>query len=188
MPPETLAESGTITLGFNAYWWGESYQDALLAKAILPLFQQLIAECGLSRLWYDRATLRGPHIFALMTVPVELEKQAQALMLAALTKARNDQPSRYQISSQELQALHLDAGDKALCDADHEDGLAANNTFAIFVHRDADTATRTFIGMLKRVASSGDAWNVLPCLPFTNSRRDRKCSQEHGGTPRFGGF
>jgi hypothetical protein len=138
MKHDLMKDIQASTLGFNVYCWGEQYQDALLADCILPLFSRLKTGCDVQRLWYDRATLRGPHIFGLATVPACRHVEIMELIHTQLMRSIDEQPSRQRLTAGELNVLHLDAGGKALCDADLEDGMAANNTFRVFVHTGPD--------------------------------------------------
>jgi hypothetical protein len=140
-----MTEEERITFGFNVYCWGEQYQDALLIDCILPLFSRLTADCDAHRLWFDRATLRGPHIFGLVTVPVRHQENARDLIRVKLERFLCERPSQRQLTAQELNASHLDAGGKSLCDADLEDGIGANNSFKVFIHEGPDTRYPFFL-------------------------------------------
>ena len=127
-----------VTIGFNAYYWGEQEQNFLLAKCIGPLLRESDARWSPARLWYDRGTMRGPHIFGLLTVRGEDALKLQELLRSGISGFMEQHPSTHYLSGEQIAAFHKDAGGKAFCADDLREEMAGNNQLLVFVHEDAE--------------------------------------------------
>jgi|SRR5947209_6196498 len=127
-----------VTIGFNAYYWGEQEQNFLLAKGIGPLLREADARWNPVRLWYDRSTMRGPHIFGLLTVGRQNALAVQELLRSGISGFMKKHPSTHYLSKEKMAAFHKDASGKAFCADDLRDEMAGNNELLVFVHEDAE--------------------------------------------------
>lgn len=114
-------------LGLVIYCWGLDEQTRLLVECLAPLVTEL-RNRWLKRFWFDRFDARGPHVFALFTVPAERLALTTSLAEQRLKSYLMNQPSVTELSRDELEARHRGCRGAALCEVDAEAGLAANNT------------------------------------------------------------
>jgi hypothetical protein len=120
--------------GVNIYHWGEREQLALLIDGLRPLAQELRHE-GLSEgFWFTRFDARGPHVFAVFSVPPARRFLLEERATKRLGRYLSQHPSRRVLTPAELEERHLSCRGKVLCAADHETGFAANNSTACFEH------------------------------------------------------
>jgi hypothetical protein len=117
-------------LALVAYSWGMIEQSHMIATCLAPAVADL-REQGLRRFWFDRFDARGPHVFALFTVPAERFEAARAFVAERLAAYLADYPSRTELSADELAARHRACRGKALCEIDAEEGIAPNNTMRL---------------------------------------------------------
>ena len=127
-----------VTLGLNAYYWGDQQQDLLLAEGIAPILREADRRWDLARMWYDRGTMRGPHIFCLVTVRSDQAAAVMEFLRTEIAGFIQRHPSSYTLSADQLAALHRDASGKAFCAADLAEGMAGNNELLVFVHENAE--------------------------------------------------
>lgn len=118
---------GERHLALVAYCWGMNEQSQMLASCLAPAVADLRKQ-GLQRFWFDRFDARGPHLFALFTVPSERFEATRESVEERLAAYLEDHPSRTELSPDELAARHRDCRGKALCEIDAEEGFAPNNT------------------------------------------------------------
>jgi hypothetical protein len=127
-----------VTLGFNAYYWGTQEQNFLLAKSIGPLLKEADRRWSLARMWYDRSTMRGPHIFGLITIRRDQAAAATEFLQAEIGGFMARNPSACCLDARQIAALHRDASGKAFCKADLRKEMAGNNELLVFTQENAE--------------------------------------------------
>jgi hypothetical protein len=166
-------------LGLVAYCWGMSEQSRLLASCLAPAVADLRGH-GLRRFWFDRFDARGPHVFALFTVPSERFEEVRNLLDSRLAAWLADHPCQVEITEEELIARHRACRGIALCEVDAEEGFAANNTVRFF-EQPHDGYPFTFG---RSLADPDQLWDLLDGL--TAWMLDR-LAREPGSTPTDAG-
>ena len=127
-----------VTLGLNAYYWGDQEQDFLLAEGIGPILREADQRWDLARMWYDRGTMRGPHIFCLVTARSDQAAAAMEFLQTKIAGFIQRHPSNCPLPADQLAALHRDASGKAFCAADLAEGMASNNELLVFIHENGE--------------------------------------------------
>ncbi|MBZ5489575.1 MAG: hypothetical protein LAO76_01425 [Acidobacteriia bacterium] len=127
-----------VTFGLNAYYWGDPEQDFLLAEGLGPILREADLRWDLARIWYDRGTMRGPHIFCLLTSRSDQAAAAMEFLRAKIAVFIQRHPSNCPLTADQLAALHRDASGKAFCMADLAEGMAGNNELLVFFQENAE--------------------------------------------------
>jgi hypothetical protein len=121
-----------IHLGANVYTWGEDAQDRLLVDCLGTAADELRSRGLLELFWYDRFDARGPHLFALFTVPTHAAESARALLADRIEDHLRKFPSTLFLSREEVETRHAECRGKALAAVDRQPGLVENNTYCLF--------------------------------------------------------
>jgi len=121
-------------LGIVVYAWGALAQDQLLLDCLGPAAGELGRRGSARRFWFDRFDARGPHLFALLTVPPEAREEIAATLAARLAAHLAAHPSTLEIPAERLARLHGETRGKRQCEPDGRTGVAPNNSFEIFHH------------------------------------------------------
>lgn len=162
-------------LGLVVYCWGMSEQSRLIASCLAPAVADLRGR-GLRRFWFDRFDARGPHVFALFTVPSERFEQARDLLDERLTAYLADHPCQVEITEEELVDRHRACRGIALCEVDAEEGFAPDNTVRFF----EQPGDRYPFNLGRSLADPDRLWDLLDGL--TGWTIDRLAS-EPGAIP-----
>jgi len=123
-----------VHLGIVVYYWGWRSQDRLLVECLGPLAREFGQQGLADRFWFDRFDARGPHLFAIVTVQAPALPEVAARAVAVLESYLAAQPSREEMSCEEIAARHAECRGKRQCAVDGYPGLATNNTFHVFTH------------------------------------------------------
>jgi hypothetical protein len=127
-----MKTSHDSNLGLVVYCWGLEEQSRLIAGCLAPAATEL--RPALRLFWFDRFDARGPHVFALFTLPSGEEGRARDLLGQRLEEYLEIHPSRQELTPEELAARHQACRGKALCAVDAWPELAENNSFFWFPH------------------------------------------------------
>ncbi len=121
-------------LGVVAYVWGARHQDRLLLECLAPAVTELRRQ-GLARgFWFDRFDVRGPHLFALLSVPREAAPEISTRLAARIGEHLAAHPSTTEHSPEHLAQRHEASRQRRQCEPDGRTGFGANNSFEIFEH------------------------------------------------------
>ena len=121
------------TLGFNIYYWGIEEQNRLIGECLLPALRNICKGRKVSRVWYDRSNIRGPHLFLLLTTRDSHCPAFCSDLLRELHRYLQLRPSMKHLTETELLLLHDDMHGVTYCDKDLLGGLCANNSVSQFV-------------------------------------------------------
>lgn len=121
-------------LGLAAYVWGALHQDRLLVECLAPAVGELRRQGLAHRFWFDRFDARGPHVFAVLTLPREAAPEAGDRLADRLREHLAAHPSSVALTEDQLAHRHRQVRGKRQCELDGRPGFAANNTFEIFEH------------------------------------------------------
>lgn len=124
----------TVHLGLVAYVWGPLFQDRLLLECLAPAVAELRRDGLARRFWMDRYDARGPHIFAVLTVPREVAPEVSSWLAERLSEHLAAHPSTANLTTEQLARRHQETRQRRLCEAHGRPGFAANNSFEIFEH------------------------------------------------------
>ena len=119
-------------LGLNVYFWGFREQDRLLVECLGPLAERLRGQGRLDWLWFDRFDARGPHVFALFTVPQAEAEGAARQIRESVAEYLGRFPSLKSPAREDLEKWHAECRGKAQSPADREPEIADNNTWLLF--------------------------------------------------------
>lgn len=123
-----------IHLGVNIYVSGHFQKDRLLVECIGPVAREVRRRGSLVRFWFDRFDARGPHIFAVLTIPAEIQRAVTMLLSTRITRHLATCPASDDLDPTELAARHAACQGKTLCEPDRYPGFAASDSFVIFEH------------------------------------------------------
>ncbi len=123
-----------MNLGLVAYVWGALHQDRLLLECLAPAVAEWRAQGLASRFWFDRYDARGPHLFAVLTLPDAGAPAVASRLAARLGEHLAAHPSSQVLTPEQLASRHRQTRGRAQCAADELPGFAANNSFEIFPH------------------------------------------------------
>lgn len=140
----------------NVYQWASDAQDQLLAECLGPAARALGREGLVSRFWFYRSDVRGPH---LGTVFASADDAGEA---CAIFKARLDVylaafPCTAIPAAGELEKRHAECRGAVLCAIDAEPGLAPNNSYCFAPH----PADGFFLRQTSLVAEQDELWSFL---------------------------
>jgi hypothetical protein len=124
----------TVHLGLVAYVWGPLYQDRLLLECLAPAVAELRRDGLARRFWTDRYDARGPHIFAVLTLPREVAPEVSGRLAERLGEFLAAHPSTITLTTEQLARRHQETRQRRLCEAHARPGFADNNSFEIFEH------------------------------------------------------
>lgn len=128
------ASSGRVRLGLVAYVWGALHQDRLLLECLAPLVAGLRRQGLASGFWFDRFDARGPHLFAVLTVPREEAAEIAGRLEEAIGAHLAAHPSFKIHTPEQLARRHEETRQRRPCEVDERPGFGLNNTFEIFEH------------------------------------------------------
>jgi hypothetical protein len=124
----------TVHLGMVAYVWGTQHQDRLMLECLAPAVAELRRQ-GLARGFFlDRYDARGPHLFAVLTVPREAMREIAGRLAERLGNHLAAHPSSAALTPEQLARRHEETRGRRQCELDGRPGFAANNSFEIFEH------------------------------------------------------
>jgi hypothetical protein len=121
-------------LGLTVYLWSLDAQNHCLSSCLAPALQELRREGLVSRFWFERMDIRGPHVFAPIRVPDGAEAAVSARLSARIDRYLAERPCPLAMTPAELQFRHDYCRGKLQSAADRLPGLAGNNTFNILPH------------------------------------------------------
>jgi hypothetical protein len=121
-------------IGTNIYHYGLQNQNRLLVDCLKPLLATMGGQGIPVRFWFNRADLRGPHIFALLTVPPAFADEVRLLLTQALADYLAQHSSAGAMSPEQVQAFHEACRGKFLNETDHLPGMAPVDSFSVFDH------------------------------------------------------
>lgn len=123
-----------VHVGINIYYWGEAEERRLLVDGVRLWVRAAKAEGLADRFWFCPFDARGPHIFAVFSAPAARRRRLLRFLRAEVEAFLRTTPSRSSLPPEELRRRHEACRGKTLCAADELDGIAANNTFEMFMH------------------------------------------------------
>lgn len=123
-----------VRLGVAVYVWGTAAQDRLLVEWLGPEAERLCREGLAVRLWFDRYDARGPHVFAVLTLPPAAGPEVRRRIEESLAVHLAACPSTDPLSARQLERLHEQTRGRKQCEADGRSGFAPNNSFVTFDH------------------------------------------------------
>lgn len=147
----------TVNLGFVVYLWGKRPQDRLLVEFMGHEAAQLRREGRLARFWFDRYDARGPHVFAILTVPLETRAQTLQRVRTNLAAYLASHPSNEVLSRRRLEQIHEQTHGRCQCEVDGYPGFAPNNSFVTFDH----PADGYPFWLSQENPSEGELWNQV---------------------------
>lgn len=121
-------------LALNVYLWDWPGQDRLAADCLAPLARAMRAEGVARRFTFSRFDARGPHLFALLSVPAGRADEARGRVEAAVGAWLAENPAERSLSAEELEQRHAECRGKRLCALDDAEGFAEPGSFAIAAH------------------------------------------------------
>src|SRR5262245_16132099 len=121
-------------VGANVYCWDQEAQNQLLVSCLQPCVEELRRSLGFTRFWFDRFDARGPHVVALLTVPLGADLLAAGHLESRLSTflSTHSQPSTTGL--EEVEKRHLSCKGMTICAIDGEPGIAPNDSFRLFTH------------------------------------------------------
>lgn len=144
-------------LGLNVYFWGSREQDRLLGECLGPLAGRLREQGRLEWFWFDRFDARGPHVFALFTVPPGEARDAARQIEEGVAEYLRLSPSPKSPPREDLERWHAECRGKAQSPADREPGIAANNTWLLFEHDPRDYP----LWLTRGLAEEAELWSSV---------------------------
>jgi hypothetical protein len=157
----------SVNLGIVVYAWGALHQDRLLLDGLAPLVAALRRQGLVRRFWLDRLDIRGPHVFAILTVPGEAAPEIAGRLEARLGEHLAAHPSSAVLSPEQLARRHGEARGRRLCEAHGRPGFAANNSFEVFEH-----PPRGYPFWLSAdLAGEEELWDLAADLPLWSIRQ-----------------
>ncbi len=121
-------------LGLTVYLWSLDAQNHCLSSCLVPAVRELRREGLVSRFWFERMDIRGPHIFVLLKVSEVAAAEVSARLWVRIDQYLTARPCPLATTAAELQFRHDYCRGKLQSAADHLPGLAGNNTFNILPH------------------------------------------------------
>lgn len=158
--PVTDHPHPALTLGLVAYVWGASHQDRLLVECLAPAVAELRRHGLARRFWLDRFDARGPHVFAVLTVPGEAAPETARELAARLDRHLADHPSSTTLTPEQLGHRHRETRQRRQCAPDALPGFAPNNSFEIFEHPSGGYPFTLSAGF----AREEDVWDLVADL------------------------
>jgi hypothetical protein len=119
-------------LGIKIYHRALHTPTRVLTQALLPLVDGWRQDNPSIRFWYTFYDSRGPHIFALLSVPNALTEVVRARIDERLSRHLLEKPLATAVSEEEVKKRHQACRGNILCPIDREPGLARPNSFALF--------------------------------------------------------
>jgi len=124
----------TVNLGIVAYVWGAQQQDRLLLECLAPAFAELRRQGLAHHFWFDRFDARGPHLFAVLTLPGDAAPEVSGRLATQLGDFIAAHPDTKTYSAEQLARRHEETRRRQQCEVDRRPGFGANNSFEIFEH------------------------------------------------------
>ncbi|HEY3571441.1 MAG TPA: hypothetical protein VGP73_26175 [Thermoanaerobaculia bacterium] len=160
----------TVRLAAVAYVWGAAHQDRLLLEQLGPAAGELRREGLLHGFFWDRYDARGPHLFAVLTIPEAAAPDVSGRLAARLAGHLADHPSPVELTPEQLARRHAETLGRRQCEADGRPGFAANNTFEILEHPPRGYPFRLSEGLageeeLWRLAADLMLWTIGELAP-----------------------
>lgn len=141
----------------NVYRWAGDSQDQLLGECLGPAARALHAAGRVSRFWFYRFDVRGPHLGALFGASADDAAEACAVLEARLDAYLAAFPCTAAPAAGELEKRHAECRGAVLCAMDAEPGLAPNNSYRIAPH----PADGFFLRQTSPVAQQDELWSLL---------------------------
>jgi hypothetical protein len=95
--------------GFRIQYWGVDEQSWLIYGSLLPILRPLYAGEAITRVWYDRYNLGGPHISLVVGTDDKDKDKVKLDIQSALEQYVRRKPSTRLLSLDELTRLHRDS-------------------------------------------------------------------------------
>lgn len=132
-PTRPAGDSGSpcAHLGAVVYLWGEAEQSRLVTHCLAAFADELRSR-GLRAFWFDRFDARGPHVFALWSLPPQRLSEARDTLGRRLERYLAAHPASARLPDSELAARHAACRNKTLCAADTLPGMARPGTYLVF--------------------------------------------------------
>lgn len=96
-------------IGFRIQYWGVEEQSQLIYGSLLPVVRGLYEGGAITRVWYDRYNLRGPHISLIVGSEDAHKDKVKRVIESALARYVRHRPSTRLLSIAELNSLHRDS-------------------------------------------------------------------------------
>lgn len=149
-------------LGLNVYYWGSRQQDQLLVDCLGPLMKELREAGLLECFWYDRYDSRGPHLFVVAEVPENRKDEVQGRTATRLDRYLAENPSREELSLDQLAGFHDGTRGRLHCAEDARPGFGANNSYVFFEQAPQDYPFWISAGLPRQ----RELWRLLDDLAF----------------------
>jgi hypothetical protein len=144
-------------LGLTVYLWSLDAQNHFLSSCLAPALQELRQEGLVSRFWFERMDIRGPHIFAPLRAPDGTAAEVSARLSARIDDHLAERPCPLSMTPAELQFRHDYCRGKLQSAADRLPGFAGNNTSNILPHGERDYPFHLSAGL----AGEEELWLLL---------------------------
>jgi Lantibiotic biosynthesis dehydratase C-term len=120
-------------LGLVVYLWGREEQSRLVMDCLAPAVREL-RQAGLTHFWFNRFDARGPHVFALFTLPAGEATRAEQLLAGRLEPYLGANPGRQELTGDDLAQRHRACRGATLCAVDAQPGFGERDSFHLFTH------------------------------------------------------
>jgi hypothetical protein len=121
-------------LGLTVYLWSLDAQNRFLSSCLAPVIEELRQEGLVSRFWFERMDIRGPHVFAPIKVPDGAAAEVSKRLSARIGAHLAENPCPLSMTPAEIKFRHDYCRGKLQSAADRLPGFAENNTFNILLH------------------------------------------------------
>jgi hypothetical protein len=125
-------------ISLTTYLWGLESQNRFLASCLAPTIDELRRGGLVSRFWFERMDIRGPHIFAPIRVAEGAVTEVSQQLADKVGSYLAVNPCMAELSAEELRHRHDFCRGKVQSAADHLEGFAENNSFLILDHEERD--------------------------------------------------
>jgi hypothetical protein len=156
----TSSPPPTVNLGMAVYVWGPRHQDRLLLECLAPALVELRRERLARAFCLDRGDARGPHIFAVITLPREAAPETAGRLAARIGSHLAAHPSTVTLTPEQLTRRHGESRLKRQCEMDGRPGFGTNNSFEIFEH----PARGYPFGLSARLPGEEQLWDLVTDL------------------------
>lgn len=154
-------------LGLTVYLWSLDAQNHCLLSCLAPALLELQREGLVSRFWFERMDIRGPHIFTPIRVPDGAAAEISVRLSTRIDRYLAEHSCALDMTAAELRFRHDYCRGKLQSAADRLPGLAENNSFNILPHDERGYPFHLSAGL----ADEEELWRLLTELTFWSITR-----------------
>jgi hypothetical protein len=163
-------------LGINIYYWDRAEQQYLIREWLRPCVLRAREQGLAGHFWFCTLDIRGPHVFALFGTKPEAKPLLRGFLEQEIATFLERSPSRRTLAEDEIEKRHIECRGKALCQPDTLEGIAPNNSFVIFDHKEDAYPLWISNGM----ADPEKFWSQMDALTFWTMDKTGAHSMEPG--------